>query len=303
MNEESNIEELITKWLDNEISDQELSTLKKHKDFQELEKIKNASSQLDYGTYNKEDELERLQTRLKESRVKKRPSMVKWLAAAVLVGVIMTGLYTSQQWSNEIISTPYASLVYQLPDNSSVHLNNNSSISFNKKNWVNERVVQLKGEALFTVQKGASFIVETSRGNVTVLGTQFNVMISDETFKVTCFEGTVSVKSNNKEIILNPTDEVAFNPNGNHVLKQNFTSTPNWINSEFIYDNQSLSKVLIDVSENFNVKVTASIEVENIMFTGGFNKSNLKNALKSIEIPLGLQHKKVNNEIIMTKKK
>jgi ferric-dicitrate binding protein FerR (iron transport regulator) len=228
--------------------------------------------------------------------------MVKWLAAAVLVGVIMTGLYTSQQWSNEIISTPYASLVYQLPDNSSVHLNNNSSISFNKKNWVNERVVQLKGEALFTVQKGASFIVETSRGNVTVLGTQFNVMISDETFKVTCFEGTVSVKSNNKEIILNPTDEVAFNPNGNHVLKQNFTSTPNWINSEFIYDNQSLSKVLIDVSENFNVKVTASIEVENIMFTGGFNKSNLKNALKSIEIPLGLQHKKVNNEIIMTKK-
>jgi ferric-dicitrate binding protein FerR (iron transport regulator) len=303
MNEESNIEELITKWLDNEISDQELSILKKHKDFQELEKIKNASSQLDYGTYNKEDELERLQTRLKESRVKKRPSMVKWLAAAVLVGVIMTGLYTSQQWSNEIISTPYASLVYQLPDNSSVHLNNNSSISFNKKNWVNERVVQLKGEALFTVQKGASFIVETSRGNVTVLGTQFNVMISDETFKVTCFEGTVSVKSNNKEIILNPTDEVAFNPNGNHVLKQNFTSTPNWINSEFIYDNQSLSKVLIDVSENFNVKVTASIEVENIMFTGGFNKSNLKNALKSIEIPLGLQHKKVNNEIIMTKKK
>jgi len=303
MNEESNIEELITKWLDNEISDQELSILKKHKDFQELEKIKNASSQLDYGTYNKEDELERLQTRLKESRVKKRPSMVKWLAAAVLVGVIMTGLYTSQQWSNEIISTPYASLVYQLPDNSSVHLNNNSSISFNKKNWVNERVVQLKGEALFTVQKGASFIVETSRGNVTVLGTQFNVMISDETFKVTCFEGKVSVKSNNKEIILNPTDEVAFNPNGNHVLKQNFTSTPNWINSEFIYDNQSLSKVLIDVSENFNVKVTASIEVENIMFTGGFNKSNLKNALKSIEIPLGLQHKKVNNEIIMTKKK
>jgi ferric-dicitrate binding protein FerR (iron transport regulator) len=303
MKEASNIEELITKWLDDDISDQELAVLEKQKDFQELAKIKIATSQLNYAPFDEQKEFVRLQKRMLESRNKKNPSLIKWFAAAAVLAVIMAGVYTTQFCSDETISTQYASLVYTLPDDSSVHLNYNSSISFNEKEWIRNRRIQLKGEALFKVQEGTSFIVETSRGRVRVLGTQFNVMVSDAIFKVSCFEGTVSVTSQDTEIILNAHDEVFFRATGGHELKQNYISGPTWVTGEFIYDNQLLSEVLIDVATHYNIKIAASKAIEDLKFTGGFNKSNLEKALQSIEIPLGLEHEFTNDKILLTKKK
>lgn len=301
MNEEPNIEELIVKWLDDEISEAELIVLKNHEVFDEFEKIKNATSNLDYGKYDQEKEFKHLQNRLKTSKPERSYEIIKWIAAAVFIGLIMTGLYTTQRFRDEKINTEYASLIYKLPDASTIHLNKNSSISFNEGAWRTKREINLDGEALFSVQKGKYFTVKTDLGNVEVLGTEFNVDARNDKFTVTCFEGKVRVTSNNKEVILNIHDEVIFDNNGNYSLKQNLTSTPTWVNGEFIYNNQALLKVLEDLSVNYNIKINTTKEIEKIKFTGGFDKSNLENALKSIEIPLGLEHKKVNNVIIISK--
>ncbi len=62
-----------------------------------------------------------------------------------------------------------------LPDGSKVWLNVDSEISFDEANWEEERKIVLDGEGYFEVVKGEKFVVETSHGDVAVLGTSFNI--------------------------------------------------------------------------------------------------------------------------------
>jgi len=64
--------------------------------------------------------------------------------------------------------------------------------------------VGLEGEAYFEVEKGAEFRVETSFGQVRVLGTRFNVSTRNNRLEVVCFEGRVEVNNSDasqKEIL------------------------------------------------------------------------------------------------------
>ena len=72
-------------------------------------------------------------------------------------------------------------------------LNSKSTITFNKHNWDTNRTLELNGEAFFDVEKGNTFTVKTSQGNVSVLGTEFNVNASVDFFRVSCYEGKVKV--------------------------------------------------------------------------------------------------------------
>ena len=49
---------------------------------------------------------------------------------------------------------------------------------FDKKRFTDERIIQLRGEAFFEVEKGSRFVVQTGKGAVEVLGTSFNVFQS-----------------------------------------------------------------------------------------------------------------------------
>lgn len=87
----------------------------------------------------------------------------------------------------------------ELPDNSIVYLNQNSSISFDDD--FNPRHVKLTGEAFFSVAKSDNtFIVETDLGEVMVLGTEFNVNTTNEEIEVEVEEGNVELKSIGKEL-------------------------------------------------------------------------------------------------------
>ena len=85
-------------------------------------------------------------------------------------------------------------------------LNAKSLLAFNKKDWKQEREVELDGEAFFKVAKGSSFNVITKSGTVTVYGTQFNVKQRDNYFEVICYEGLVGVTYNSQETKLKPGD-------------------------------------------------------------------------------------------------
>ncbi|MGJ8685112.1 MAG: FecR family protein [Nonlabens sp.] len=302
MKEEPHIERLISKWLDNEISESEMSLLKEHKDYQAFEKIKTASSNLKLGEYDKNKEFERLQSRLNASKKSKSTPFLKWIAAAILIGIVAGGLYTTQLFSDQMVETQLSSLYHSLPDQSSVHLNKNSSISYNESDYSDERIIELKGEAFFEVNKGKRFVVKTASGNIEVLGTKFNVISLGNTLTVSCFEGRVKVTSEGKEYILNPKDEIFIDEQGAVKENVNYTNTPSWITGEYVYDNQPLRHVLKDLSDNYNIKIEATKDVAQLKFSGGFDKNNFDQALQSIALPLGLEHNEVGDKILFSKK-
>ena len=81
----------------------------------------------------------------------------------------------------------------RFPDGSVAWLNKNSSVEFDSE--FKERTVKQKGEVFYDVKKSNSpFIVQTSLGEVKVLGTKFNVKSSGKDIEVEVESGSVELK-------------------------------------------------------------------------------------------------------------
>ena len=187
----------ILKWLNRETSDEELARLQESKDFKTLEKIAHYASQIETPKVNVDKALKDFKLRTQQTAKKGRiiPFNFKQISkyAAIIVVLLTTSYFLF--FNNETsFKTQFSQTkTFNLPDNSEVILNSNSTITFNKNKWKSNRHLTLDGEAFFKVQKGEKFTVNTEIGEVTVLGTKFNVKERTNYFEVKTYEGLVSV--------------------------------------------------------------------------------------------------------------
>ena len=124
-------------------------------------------------------------------RKRKFSLMAVAASLALLIGVYVTFFQTNEM----IFETGNAkTLSFKLPDHTSVTLNADSKITFNKDDWNENRMVLLEGEAFFEVKKGSTFSVISDDKVVNVLGTSFNVRSRNSQYQVACFTGEVAVK-------------------------------------------------------------------------------------------------------------
>jgi transmembrane sensor len=127
----------------------------------------------------------------------------RWQAAAI-VGAIMLGgfLYTTQRTtlSNGSSNEAITSLVRKLPDGSIVELNRGAEIDV-RYDATSRRVVLLKGEAHFRVEKDPLHTFRVQAGNVEVVavGTAFTVELAPQDVEVVVTEGRVSVDERRQE--------------------------------------------------------------------------------------------------------
>ncbi|MGB3464518.1 MAG: FecR domain-containing protein, partial [Cyclobacteriaceae bacterium] len=110
-----------------------------------------------------------------------RPYFYYKIAAAILLLIVASiSIYT---FTNEATgTTDYITTdtqrILTLADGSEITLNKNSRLSVSESFNEHDRNVTLEGEALFSVSKhpdNLKFQVGTSTGQVTVLGTEFNI--------------------------------------------------------------------------------------------------------------------------------
>ncbi|MEL6143419.1 MAG: FecR domain-containing protein, partial [Bacteroidota bacterium] len=121
------------------------------------------------------------------------------IAAAALLMMLAGWYFTGQDNFQEVITQMGETQTFQLPDGSTVELNANSHARFSS-NWRQgqAREIWLSGEAFFSVtnqpQKGGKkFIVHTEKGDIIVLGTQFNVSQHRDRFEVVLTEGKIQL--------------------------------------------------------------------------------------------------------------
>ena len=292
-------EDLISKWLDNSLNNQELEAFKKLEDYDDLVKLNQNLQAFKPDNYDTSKELERVLSSIKS---KKQPS-INWIKPFMQMAAILTicfSLYYYTTTLDTAITTEFAQkTTIELPDESSVSLNAKTFLAFNKKSWKNERNVNLEGEAFFKVAKGSKFNVITKSGKVSVFGTQFNVKQRDQYFEVVCYEGLVGVTYNSQLTKLNAGDSFLIIDGKLIVKEKESKTTPSWLNNESQFKSLPYKEVLAEFERQYNVTVvTKNIDV-NQLFTGSFSHNNIDIALQSISLPLHLIYSKNNNTITL----
>lgn len=289
-------EYLLKKWLDNNLSEEETKAFKALEDAKLYEEIIEEAQRFNGNHHVKVSSFETLEERLhdKKSDSSNWMKMASGIAAALIIGMALFALWNTDKTS--IIKTEYAqkeSII--LPDNSKVELNELSQLQYNKSNWNKERILELNGEAYFDVEKGKRFDVNTEFGKVSVLGTEFNVLSRDSIFKVSCYEGLVQVTYNTKVLEL-PAGSEFILKSGNVQKTNTALAGPYWLKNMSVFENASIDDVIIELENQYNIKVITNVNDNNLRFTGAFEHDNLNSALKSITQPLDLTYEITNDK-------
>lgn len=165
-----------------------------------------------------------------------------------------------------------------LPDGSKVWVNAGSEIKYQSV-FGKERRVQLRGEAFFEVEKGKiPFIVSTSKADVKVYGTRFNVFsYPHEYLSVSLLNGSVRVFSPHNEedgIMLKPGQQLREDAKGYQIV--GLEEEPLlWKDGLYAFNKQKFRDVLKRLEIYYNVKITVKKpSLLEYVYTGKFRQND-----------------------------
>ncbi|HYG41145.1 MAG TPA: FecR family protein [Cytophagales bacterium] len=120
--------------------------------------------------------------------------------------------------STKTVKTTEGFEIINLPDNSIIYLNKNSSIKYNDN--FKTREIELSGEAYFDVTSGESpFIIKTPLAEIKVLGTEFNIRSIGEQLEVEVEKGVVELKANQETNTLKRGERALYNKSKNLIQR------------------------------------------------------------------------------------
>jgi transmembrane sensor len=294
---------LLAKWLNDDLSQDELAAFEATPDFEKYQKIKNYTELL---VVDDMDENAMLSNILKQKKASTKviPLHKKWMFQVAAILVLALGItFILRFFAPQTQTANFGEkTTFLLPDNSEVVLNSGSEINYKNWNWDDNRHLELKGEAYFKVAKGKRFEVLTSLGKVSVLGTQFNVKARKKRFDVVCYEGHVRVDYANNQILLTHGQSVSFE-NGKLIKMKIRSLKPEWMENQISFNQENIRTLLDEVERQYNITIELNSKDTTSVFTGKLPSKNLDIALQIISTTYHLEAKKVSkNKIIFDEK-
>ncbi|TYA92239.1 FecR family protein [Seonamhaeicola marinus] len=282
-------DDLLKKWLNNELTDVDKQQFSEQEDYAFNERILEGAKHFKASEIYTTKNFESFKSYYDQKKpVKKLASFNRFLRIASVI-VVGLGLYFAMftNDSGSVQTLAGEKTTFELPDSSIVELNSLSSVTYNPKTWETERTLKLDGEAYFKVEKGSAFKVKTKAGYVTVLGTQFNVKQREKYFEVQCFEGVVSVEVDTLYRKLKAGD-IFLILNDNFKESKTLDTFPMWTKNMSDFKAVPVAHVLSEIERQYNVQVVHQNTNIDRLFTGSFPHDNLEEALTSITQPLSL---------------
>ncbi|MGN7515635.1 MAG: FecR family protein [Allomuricauda sp.] len=294
-------EDFLARWIADDLSEEELSGFKTSDVYKEIMAIDDAAKSLSVTEIDVEKALSLVtiknQNSQKENKVKRLRVFSAAAACIAILFVAYTYFYGTKTYSTGIGEKE----TVLLADGSIIALNANSTLSYKRFNWEEDRAVDFDGEAFFDIKSGKGFTVNTNKGTVSVLGTQFNIN-NRKDLKVQCYEGAITFNPMNANLsALELTQGMEIQVvNGKIHQKEISQSTPDWRNGYSSFSEQPLSEVLDELMLQYPVEFKwNSIDV-NRKFTGNFTHNNLENALKTTMEPMGIKYHVSADQRIVT---
>lgn len=206
---------------------------------------------------------------------------------------------TSKSFINTIKTPHGGEYSLKLSDGTKVWLNSKSELKFPTTFSGNKRVVELKGEAYFEVEKNKKkpFIVRLNNYNVKVLGTKFNInnYPDSEYSKTTLCSGKVKIMPINESIepiILTPGKQMSMCKSSQKTeVKDVDTSIYTaWIEGYYYFIDTNLSEIMQSLQRWYDIEIFfENNEVKTRRFSGKFSRyDNFNTIIKIIEEGSGL---------------
>lgn len=271
------------------------------KQFAELREVWQISAQMDFPPVQYADvvwDAVSKQTIKKAPNITplRRPVWPRFVAVAAAV-IILLGFYGWWQSARVFeISVPSAAqLIHTLPDGSQVTINAASSIRYHKSSFMENRQIELDGEAFFEVKPGIQFRVLSGFAVTEALGTSFNVKAWGKKVAVTCASGKVQVSSSQltaSPVILTPGfgTVVAENQPPQPPQSQNAKQLAAWRDGEFHFISTPLAEVFAEIERQFAVQIEVKKSARYLVFTGQFDKNDVRAALDIVCLSSGLSY-------------
>lgn len=274
-----------------------------------------------------------------------KPYQYKWLyAAASVIFILGIGFLLKknadskspdQKNLQQVFANPGSKSQIILPDGTVVRLNSSSRLSYRKDFNKNVREVDLEGEAYFDVTKDAEhpFIVHTSRIDIKVLGTLFNVKSyeGDPTIETTLLRGSVEVYNKDDpsapKVILKPNEKLVFrkdkeeelplqngeakdslkrlNPDQDISISTLSASRPDslkeetsWLYNRLVINGDDFNNLATKLERWYGVKI--EILSENLAkyhFNGIFENETIEQALAALQLTVKFKYERKNDLI------
>lgn len=204
-----------------------------------------------------------------------------------------------------------------LVDGTKVWLNSDTKIKYPGTFSGQQREVSLEGEAFFEVTKDAHhpFVVHTSKLDVKVLGTKFNVKAyNDENqIETSLFEGKVNLvfpatdaNSEPVEKALVPNHALIFYKSENKLKQGKFLhdEIDGWKNNRLIFKDDTFSNLVRKVERWYDVKVVYDAKLFNDrrLTVELHEGERLERLMEIIGVALSVEYKYEKGQIILTPK-
>lgn len=299
--DQPNKEQLLAKWLEGELTDDELLESVSQDEVAEYKAILNTVDNWEpEGSDSIENRLAEILSIQKEAKVVpiNRNRWILGVAASLaLLSVFVFYLLPDSK------QTYYAYGEVKeitLPDNTTrVILSPGSKISFENFD-VNNREVEIEGRVYFDVTQKGPFKVSYNEGSLDVLGTQFEVVSLDDFFEITCFEGLVQLEYKEKPAKAGAKERIAYLKGGlaKSIISR---SKPGWTNPKIEeFEKAMLIKVIKVMESRYDIEVARDQIDLDRRFTGSIPTDNLEQACKKVFSTLGIQYKIQGKQVFLS---
>ena len=248
-----------------------------------------------------------------ETQTKRKPWLLRYVAAAVVALVVLVGGYA---WyaMNDASASHFATITVKpgqkasavLPDGTRVDLNGGTQLRYDVVPGKRREVLLCSGEAFFDVAKDANcpFHVRANGMQVEVLGTRFSVKTMNGRVETALFSGAVRLTSDKlakgyrmqpgqKAVYLDGKGSLSWMPNDTH-------RDAGWKDGYLVFSSTPLAEVLKQVANWYGVHfVLARPRIGGDLLTGSFHNETLESVLHSLSLQYGFKYRKQGKDIIV----
>lgn len=207
--------------------------------------------------------------------------------------------------SNELVIPRGGENTVILADGTTVHLNAGSKLTYPVRFAGKRRVVALEGEAYFDVVKDETrpFIVQTHLGEVTVLGTAFNInAYTDASVYTTLVHGEVQFSSSSiGTIILSPGEQAVVSANGSEKRMVDLDEYVGWVDGRYVFNNRPLGEIMQTFERWYDIQVYYETpHLRDITYSGNLKRYGTINSfLDALELTGDLTYKISGRNILI----
>ncbi|WP_276875267.1 FecR family protein [Chryseobacterium joostei] len=232
------------------------------------------------------------------------------IAAAIILLFSLGGFFTYHTFIKpDIYITKSGERIVHLEDGSVVTLLPGAELTVSKSFPASTRVVNLKGDAIFSVAKSKThpFIVYADGFSTKVLGTVFKISQSGKKKAVDLYEGKVAVSSAGVPVsflkpnqkwtnfgVAHTTAVISFAPD-----KTSGKQTSELLSLSF--NDVPLKEVITVLEGNYNTKIYYPKEIENKKITADFTGGTVGENIESLAFILGFEVQKKDNTYLLKK--